>query len=81
MKTVTIDRLAFRGEGVGRVDQKVVFVPYAVPGDVLKIKILEKHKTFDRGEIGEILTPSESRVKARCEYLDRKSVVEGKSVG
>lgn len=70
-KTVTIDRLAFRGEGVGRVDQKVVFVPYAVPGDVLKIKILEKHKTFDRGEICEILTPSEFRVKARCEYFEK----------
>lgn len=71
MKTVTVDRLAFRGEGVGRVDQKVVFVPYAVPGDILKIKILEKHKTFDRGEIGEILTPSEFRVKARCEYFEK----------
>ncbi len=74
-ETVTIDRLAFRGEGVGRLQraegQKVVFVPYAVPGDVLKIQVTESHKNFDRGVIASVVSPSVSRVDAPCPYFGK----------
>lgn len=72
MKTnpeILITQLAFGGEGVGEIEGKKVFVPYAVPGDVLKIKIVEDKKDFSRAELVEIIKASPERIKAECEYF------------
>jgi 23S rRNA (uracil1939-C5)-methyltransferase len=64
--TLTIHDLAFGGEGVGRVGEFVVFVPYACPGDVLEVKITEIHKRFARAVIIRIQTRAPERVEPRC---------------
>ena len=65
-KIVTIERLAFGGEGVGRVDGKVVFVPLTVPGDRVKVRIVSDHRRYERGELIEVLTASQDRTTPRC---------------
>lgn len=66
---VTIDSLAYGGDGVGKVDGFTVFVEDSAPGDVLKVKITQKKKNYARAEISEILEPSEIRVKPKCEMI------------
>ncbi|MFN4152393.1 MAG: 23S rRNA (uracil(1939)-C(5))-methyltransferase RlmD, partial [Candidatus Sericytochromatia bacterium] len=54
------------GEGLGKVDNFVIFVPQAFPGDELKVKIISAKPSYARGLIREIVTPSSYRVKPEC---------------
>ncbi len=68
-KIINIDSLSYGGWGVGRVDSKVVFVAYAVPGDTLKIEIIDEHKNYDFAVINKIIKPSKERIEPVCEYF------------
>jgi len=69
--TVTIDDLAFGGEGVGRVDGYVVFVKGGVPGDSLQVRLTQARSRFGRGVIEAIDQPSPHRVEPPCPYFGR----------
>jgi 23S rRNA (uracil1939-C5)-methyltransferase len=66
---LTIDDLAFGGEGVGRADGYVVFVRGGLPGDHLRVRLTEARGRFGRATIEEVLTPSPDRVAAPCPYF------------
>ena len=67
---IKIESIAFGGEGVGRIDNFVVFVPFAAPGDELEIEIIQQKKKFVRGKILKIIKPSPMRVKPLCRYYE-----------
>jgi 23S rRNA (uracil1939-C5)-methyltransferase len=69
--SVTIDDLAFGGEGVGRAGGYVVFVRGGVPGDRLRVRLDQARARFGRGTIEAIETPSPHRVEAPCPYFGR----------
>jgi len=61
-----IASLARGGHGVARHDGLVIFVPYGVPGDLVRCKIFELRKNFAYADLLQVLTPSEKRVEAPC---------------
>ncbi|MDD2366239.1 MAG: 23S rRNA (uracil(1939)-C(5))-methyltransferase RlmD [Desulfuromonadaceae bacterium] len=63
---VTIDRLAFGGSGVCRIDGKVCFVPYSCPGDQLHVKLTGNKKSYCNASIVEITSPSDLRAIPEC---------------
>ena len=64
---VAIESLAAGGEGVARdAGGRVVFVPLAAPGDRVRVRIVETHARFARGEIEAVLEPGASRVAPAC---------------
>jgi len=63
---IRIDDLAMGGEGVGRSGGMAVFVPDSVPGDELKVKLIELKKNFARGKIVDIVKPSPDRMTPKC---------------
>jgi tRNA/tmRNA/rRNA uracil-C5-methylase (TrmA/RlmC/RlmD family) len=65
---IRIESIAFGGQGVGRVNDFVVFVPFAAPGDELEVAIVELKKKFARGKILQIIRPSPMRVSPLCIY-------------
>src|SRR5262245_7074058 len=67
--TISIDDLAFGGEGVGRAGGYVVFVRGGLPGDRLTIRIVDSRARFGRGEIEAIEEPSPHRVDAPCPHF------------
>ena len=69
--SLTIDDLAFGGEGVGRADGYVVFVPGGVPGDHLRVRLEQARSRFGRGAIEAVEAPSPHRVEAPCPYFGR----------
>jgi len=69
--SLTIDDLAFGGEGVVRADGYVVFVPGGLPGDRLRVRLVQVRTRFGRGSIEQILEPSPQRVEAPCPYFGR----------
>ncbi|HPJ96906.1 MAG TPA: TRAM domain-containing protein, partial [Syntrophales bacterium] len=64
---LTMEQVAFGGEGIGRCGNMVVFVPYTVDGDTARIEILECRKRYARGRLQEILQPSPHRTPPYCE--------------
>lgn len=54
------------GSGVARQDGYTVFVKGAVIGDVCKIEITKRNKTYGFGKLLEVITPSQSRVEPIC---------------
>jgi 23S rRNA (uracil1939-C5)-methyltransferase len=68
---LTIDDLAFGGEGVGRVDGYVVFVAGGVPGDRLRIRLQQARSRYGRGVIESIEEASAQRTSPPCPYFGR----------
>jgi 23S rRNA (uracil1939-C5)-methyltransferase len=69
--TITIETVAFGGEGIGRVENLVVFVPFTAPGDVAEVEIREAKKRYLRGRVKKLVTPSPDRVEPSCPYFQR----------
>ncbi|MBI4634086.1 MAG: class I SAM-dependent RNA methyltransferase [Deltaproteobacteria bacterium] len=67
----TIRDVAFGGDGVGLVNDLVIFVPFAVDGDRIRVELAGLKKKFARGEIKEILEPSPQRTAPVCPYFAR----------
>ena len=66
--TLTITDLNNLGYGVGRVDNRVVFVAGAVSGDIVKAKLIKINKGFCVGKLTEILQASPYRMsEAFCQ--------------
>lgn len=68
---IEITSLNSEGQGVGRINQKAVFVDGAIPGDTLSINILHDSKTYSIGKITKLLTPSPDRISPACSVTRR----------
>jgi 23S rRNA (uracil1939-C5)-methyltransferase len=66
-----IGDVAFGGDGVGRVSDLVVFVPFTVEGDEAEVEITEVKRRYARGRLVRIVTPSGHRVAPPCPYYAR----------
>lgn len=63
---LTIDNLSNMGEGVGRIDNWVVFVPGTLPGERVRARVYRNDKNCSSADLVEILEPSPQRVKPVC---------------
>lgn len=57
------------GKAVARVDNRVIFVPFVVPGDVVDIQVIRKKKSFFEGRAVKFHAYSEHRTEPRCEHF------------
>ena len=64
-----IDDLAFGGKGVARLENYVIFVKDALPGELVKARIAKRKKDFAEAYLLEILQPSPYRIEAPCKYF------------
>lgn len=66
---VTAERLGFGGFSIARHEGIAVFVPFAAPGDHLRIEITEVEKKFVRARILAVLQPGPGRIEPRCRHF------------
>ena len=64
-----ISDIAFGGEGVARVEDFVVFVPFVLAGEEVEAEIMEVKKRFARAKPVRILAASTERVESPCRYF------------
>ena len=67
----TVEGYSSEGLGIVRLDGAVVFVPQAIRGEEIEVKITKVMKTAAAGEIVKIRKPSPERVKPECPYYGR----------
>jgi tRNA/tmRNA/rRNA uracil-C5-methylase (TrmA/RlmC/RlmD family) len=67
--TLKIHDIAFGGEGVGRVDDFVVFVPWVIVGETVLAEITEVKKQFARAKLVRVVESSPERVIPECRYF------------
>jgi 23S rRNA (uracil1939-C5)-methyltransferase len=61
--------MAATGEAVGRHQNKVVFVPFGMPGDRVRVRVVDDRKRFARAEIIEVLRAGPGRVPPPCRHF------------
>jgi tRNA/tmRNA/rRNA uracil-C5-methylase (TrmA/RlmC/RlmD family) len=64
-----ISDVAFGGEGIGRLENFVVFVPFVIAGEVVEVEITEVKERFARARLCKVLNPSPERVSPACPYF------------
>ena len=69
LENVTIEAVAAEGKALTHVDGMVVFVDFAVPGDVVDIQVYKKKKNYMEGFIKRIVKPSEHRLEPFCPHF------------
>ena len=69
---VRFERLVAGGDALGHLaDGRVVFVPGALPGELVDVQITQAKKDFARGEVAAIIEPSAHRVMPPCPNVER----------
>ena len=63
---VTIEAVAAEGKALAHIDGMVVFVEYAVPGDVVDIRVTKKKKNYMEGIVTKLIKPSPQRLEPFC---------------
>ena len=69
LENVTIEAVAAEGKALAHVDGMVLFVDFAVPGDVVDVQVFRKKKNYMEGFITRMVQPSPNRVEAFCEHF------------
>ena len=67
--TLDIQDIAFGGEGVGRVDDFVVFTPFVLTGERVEVEVTEVKKSFGRARLLRVLQSAPGRVEPACRYF------------
>ena len=69
LENVCMEAVAAEGKALARVDGMVVFVDFAVPGDIVDIQVYKKKKNYMEGFIKRLVKPSEHRLEPFCEHF------------
>ncbi|MBR1978505.1 MAG: class I SAM-dependent RNA methyltransferase [Akkermansia sp.] len=63
---LVIDNLSNMGDGVGRINNWVVFVPYTLPGEKVRARIYRNDKNCSMADLVEVVEASPRRVQPQC---------------
>jgi 23S rRNA (uracil1939-C5)-methyltransferase len=66
-----VEKLVYGGEGLSRLDGRVVFTPFVLPGERIRAEGLEQKPGLVRARALEVLAPSPERIEAPCPYYAR----------
>ena len=71
-----VEKLVAGGEGLARVEGVPVFIPRAAPGDLLRVRLTERHPDYGRAEIADILEPGPGRRPDPFPELSRTGIAD-----
>ena len=69
IENVTIEACAAEGKALTHWNGAVVFVPFAVPGDVVDIRLTRKYHNYYEGFISKMISPSKDRLEPFCQHF------------
>ena len=69
LENIEIESVAAEGKAIARVDGAVLFVQFAVPGDIVDVKVTKKKKNYMEGFILRMVRPSAHRLEPFCSHF------------
>ena len=69
IENIEIEACAAEGKALTHWNGAVVFVPFAVPGDVVDIRVTKKSKNYYEGYVKRIIRPSKDRLEPFCKHF------------
>ena len=69
LENIQIEGIAAEGKAIARVDNKVIFIPYAVPGDIVDLQVTRKKSHYAEATIASIIHPSPMRIQPFCKHF------------
>lgn len=66
---VRIEKLVYGGWGLGRIDGRVVLVPYVLPEEEVEVRIERERRDYLLASLLEVLKPSEGRTDPPCPHF------------
>lgn len=68
LESVEIENIAAEGKSIAHVNGKVLFVPFAIPGDIVDVLVTGKRKSFMEGTVVRMVKPSSMRIDPFCSH-------------
>ncbi len=68
---VTVEKLVYGGDGLGRLDGRVVFAPFVLPGERVRVQAEKEKPGMVRARMLEVLDAAPDRVAAQCPVFGR----------
>ena len=65
---VLIDRMDHQGRGIGKINNKTIFVYNALPGELVDVEIIYENKKYLEGKVIKYLKESNKRIEPICPY-------------
>lgn len=69
LQNIEIQKIAAEGKSIAYVDDKVLFVPHTIPGDIVDVQVSRKRKSFLEGFVTRIHRESPLRIKPACQHF------------
>ena len=67
---VTIEAMAAEGKSFGKIEDKITFVSYAAPGDIVDLRIIKSKKSFNEARIENYVKKSPDRIEPACSHFE-----------
>lgn len=59
------------GRGIGKINEKIIFVDKALPGEIVDVSVTTDKKNYQEGKIVDIINENIDRIKPICPYYDK----------
>lgn len=66
---IEINSLDHSGRGIGKLDNKIIFVENALPNETVDIKILKEKKKYIEAEVNNFIKKADNRIESPCPYF------------
>ena len=68
---IKIESLDHSGRGIGKLNNKIVFVNNALPGEIVEIKITNEKKNYIEANVTNYIEKSKDRIDSKCPYYEK----------
>lgn len=73
---ISLEKLTYGSEAMGRLPDpqtgtrgRVVFVPFGLPGELVRVRLTQEKQNFARGELLEVIKASPDRIEPKCKHF------------
>ena len=69
LENIRIEKIAAEGKSIAYVNDKVLFVPHTIPGDIVDVQVTRKRKSFMEGMVVNTRQTSQLRIEVPCNHF------------
>jgi len=66
---LTVESIGAEGKAIARYENRVVFIPMVIPGDIVDVQITKKRHSYWEGNLIRLISPSPGRQIPVCDYF------------